>query len=93
MLVGTLQIEILLPGCHSLKEKRVVIKSLKTRIRNRFNVSVAEVEYQDKWQRSILAAANVSNEKKHVEEVLNKIFYYIENDSRVEVLDHLIEVF
>jgi len=84
---------MLIPGCHSLKEKRVVIKGLKTRIRNQFNVSVAEVDYQDKWQRSILAVAAISNEKKHIEEVLNKILYFVERESRVAVLDHLVEIF
>ena len=93
MLVGTIQIEFLLPGCLSLKEKRVVVKSLKTKIRNRFNVSVAEVAYQDKWQRSILAVANVSNEKKYIEEILNKILRFAESETRIEVLDHLIEIF
>ena len=93
MLVGTIQVEFLLPGCLSLKEKRVVIKSLKTRIRNRFNVSVAEVEYQDKWQRSVLAIACVSNEKGYIEKVLNKIYHTIESNSSVEILDHLIEIF
>ncbi|MBN2105093.1 DUF503 domain-containing protein [bacterium] len=93
MLVGTLQVELFLPGCLSLKEKRAIIKGMKTRIRNRFNVSAAEVDYQDKWQRCVLAVATVSNTKKHIEEVLNRAFQYIERESRVEVLDHLLEIF
>ncbi|MCK4351047.1 MAG: DUF503 domain-containing protein, partial [Candidatus Krumholzibacteria bacterium] len=54
MIVSRLRVQFLLPGCNSLKEKRFVLNSLKARLRNRFNVSVCEIDYQDKWQRSEL---------------------------------------
>jgi len=50
MVVGISQITLHLPGCHSLKDKRQVIKSLVTRIRHQFEVAIAEVEEQDRWQ-------------------------------------------
>jgi uncharacterized protein len=63
MLVGTLQVEFLLHDAFSLKEKRFVMQSLKAKIQNRFNVSVAEVDFQDKWQRGAVAVACVSSDK------------------------------
>ena len=93
MFVGTLQIELYLPGCLSLKEKRFALQSLKTRLRNKFNVSVAEVEYLDKWQRTVIACAVVSNEKKHVDSMLNNIFQFVDQDTHSEIIEHLREVF
>ncbi|MBN1782102.1 DUF503 domain-containing protein [bacterium] len=92
MMVGILQVGIFLPECHSLKEKRAVLKGMKNRIRNMFNVSVAEVDYLDKWQRTTLAAAFVSNEKKHAEQTLEKLLKFIENDLRIEVIESLVEI-
>jgi len=92
MLVGTLQVELLLHATMSLKEKRFVLRSVKQRIRNDFNVSVAEVGYQDKWQRALLGIACVGNEKRFINEVLSKIFHLIERDDRVEIIDQLMEI-
>ena len=93
MFVGIAQVELYIPESGSLKSKRLVLKSIKTRIRNKFNVSVAEIENNDKWQRSSVGLAVVSNEKKVVDSTLNQIINFIENDFRVEVLDHSIEIF
>jgi len=62
-----LTIELLVPHAHSLKDKRAAIKSLKDRIRSRFNASVAEVGYLDKWQRAMLGVAMVGNDRRHME--------------------------
>ena len=53
--VGILKVALFLPASQSLKEKRMVLKSLKDRARSRFNVSIAEIEHHDKWQRTVLA--------------------------------------
>ncbi|MFZ5518460.1 MAG: DUF503 domain-containing protein [Candidatus Zhuqueibacterota bacterium] len=92
MFVGICQIELFIPESESLKAKRFVLKSLKTKIQNKFNVSIAEVENNDKWQRSTLGVATVSNDKKIVDSTLNKIISFIENDFRVEVVDVSIEI-
>ena len=92
MFIGTLRIELFLYGCESLKEKRLIIKSLKDRLRNQFNVSVAETDHLDKWQRAELGIAAVSNKQKHAEEMIQKIFAWIEKEDRGEIIDHLIEV-
>jgi uncharacterized protein YlxP (DUF503 family) len=70
MIVGVRRWELHLPGCHSLKDKRRIVKSLKDRLQARFKVSAAEVDHQDVWQRASLAAAIVSGDARHVEEVL-----------------------
>ena len=70
MVVGVISWQLHLAGCQSLKDKRRVIKSLKDRLHNRFNVSAAEVDHQDLWQRGALAACVVSGDHRHAEEVL-----------------------
>jgi uncharacterized protein YlxP (DUF503 family) len=64
--------ELHLPGCQSLKDKRAVLKSLKDRLHNRFNVSVAETAHQDLWQRAELTASVVSTDRRHAESVLRE---------------------
>jgi uncharacterized protein YlxP (DUF503 family) len=93
MFVGVGQVELYFPESGSLKSKRFILKSIKTRIHNKFNVSVAEIENNDKWQRSSLGIAVVSNDKKIVDSTLNQVFNFIKNDFRVEVIDHSIEIF
>jgi len=93
MFVGVGQVELYIPDSGSLKSKRFVLKSIKTKIRNKFNVSVAEIENNDKWQRSSLGLAIVSNERKIIDSTLNQIIDFIDNDFRVEVLNHSIEIF
>jgi uncharacterized protein len=71
--VGVLTLEIRVEHSHSLKEKRHVVKSLKDRLRERFNVSVAEIDDLDSWQASVIAAATVSNDRVHAEQVLQAV--------------------
>jgi uncharacterized protein YlxP (DUF503 family) len=73
VVIGVLTIEFHLPGTRSLKEKRMVIGRLKARLQSRYNVSVAEVDYQDKWQRAVLALAVVSSEQPLAARLLEKI--------------------
>lgn len=93
MVIGVGQIELYIPESGSLKSKRFVLKSIKTKIRNKFNVSIAEVENNDKWQRATLGVAIVSNDKKIVDSTLNQIMHFIENDVRLEIVDHSIEIY
>ena len=71
--VGVLTLELRLHNAHSLKEKRHVVKSLKDRLRHKFNVAVAEIEYQELWQRSAVAAVTVSPDRVHAEKVLRAV--------------------
>lgn len=91
MVVMTCQAQIFLSESRSLKDKRQVVKSLKDRIRNRFNVAVAEVEYQELWQRSTLGLAAISTEGNHANEVLDQVIRFIEQDPRIQLLDYELE--
>lgn len=91
MFVKLLTVDLLIPGCQSLKEKRFVLQSLKARLRGRFNASVAEVDHQDKWQRSMLAVAIVGSDHTAVDEACGQIRRFIEGDPRVTVADALEE--
>jgi len=71
--IGVLTLELRLEQSHSLKEKRHVVKSLRDRLHNKFNVSVAEIDYQDLWQRSVLAAVTVSADRVQAEKVLQSV--------------------
>jgi uncharacterized protein len=71
--VGVLTLELRLENSHSLKDKRHVVRSLKDRLRSKFNVAVAEIEYQDLWQRAVLAAVTVSSDRGNAERVLRSV--------------------
>ena len=73
MPVGLLTLELHIPDAHSLKEKRQIVRSLKDRLRKRFNVAVAEMEYQDVWQRAIIGVVTLSTAEQHVEESLQLV--------------------
>ncbi len=87
MAVGILTIEIFIPASLSLKEKKRTLNSLKERLRRTFNISIAEIGLHGKWQRSILAVANVNVNKKQAESQLNKIIDFIDKFGKVQLLD------
>jgi uncharacterized protein YlxP (DUF503 family) len=86
VVVGVARWELLLGTCHSLKDKRRVVKSLKDRLTSRFAVSAAEVAHQDQWQRAALAAAIVTGERAHAEEVLSACDRLVESEARALVV-------
>jgi uncharacterized protein len=71
--IGVLTLELRLQNAHSLKEKRHVVKSLKDRLRHKFNVAVAEIDFQDLWQRAAVAAVTVSADHEHAEKTLQSV--------------------
>jgi uncharacterized protein YlxP (DUF503 family) len=73
MPVGLLTLELHIPDAQSLKDKRQVLRSLKDKLRRDFNVAVAELEHHDTWQRSVVGIVTISNEEKHVREMLEKV--------------------
>ena len=93
MTVGLLRLAVRLPESQSLKEKRWILKSLITRIRNKFNVSVAEVDTQDSWQIATLGVAHVGNERSHTNEVLDLVRNFTEGIRTVELVDSQLEIF
>jgi uncharacterized protein YlxP (DUF503 family) len=87
MIVKLLTVDLLLPGSLSLKDKRFVLSGLKAKLRRRFNVSVSEVEFQDKWQRSRLAVAMVGSSRRSVDAECDRVLRFIESDHRVLVTE------
>ncbi len=85
MIVGTVRFRLRLAENHSLKGKRKVIKSLMAQVRNRFNVSVAEVALNDVWQEAELGIAAVGNSESFINSVLDKVMDFVERTSPAEV--------
>ena len=71
-----------------MKEKRFVLRSIKDKLKRKFNVSVAELDFQDKWQRSQLGIALISNEYSHVEESLQKVFRFLDDSDEYEIINY-----
>ena len=92
MTIGLLQIDLLIPGARSLKDKRRVVKSLKQQLGNRFNCSVAETDYHDLWGRSRLSVCVVSNESRHANQQLNEIARFASDRRDAELVDYGIEL-
>ncbi len=92
MVLGVLSITLILHGNDSLKGKRQVLKAVKDRVRNRFNVSIAEVGHNDLLQRADIAVAAIGNDRAHVNSVLDTVLNFIEGASAAEVAGHAIEL-
>ncbi|HEX9653409.1 MAG TPA: DUF503 domain-containing protein [bacterium] len=93
MLVGVCTIELFLPHSASLKDKRIVLNSIKKRIRNKFNVSISEVDNTDKWQRVSLGVAVVTNERRFIDMTVSEILKFISGEVEIEILQHLVEIY
>ncbi len=91
MIVGTLRVELVVYEAMSLKDKRRVIKSLKDRLSNQHNVSVAEVDALDSRQRAVLGIAMVTNERRFAESCLSRIIEQIRSVPQVSLIDHEID--
>jgi uncharacterized protein len=91
--VGICKVKLRLPDNLSLKGKRQVVKSLTARLKNKFNVSVAEVEDNDLWQLATIGICFVSNDKRFTNEVLSKAVELVVNSQGdFEMLDYEIEI-
>jgi uncharacterized protein YlxP (DUF503 family) len=87
MHVVALELDLHLPSCHSLKEKRGVLKSILNGAQNRFGVAAAEVAHQDKWQRAGLGFACVSGSAGHADDVMAKVERFVYSFPEVEVIE------
>ena len=93
MNVGVCTVSLRLPENLSLKGKRQVLKSITSRVRNKFNVAVAEVDDNDVWQLATIGICCISNNRRHTNEVLSKVADFITNSRfDVEILDYGIEI-
>jgi len=92
MVVGLCTVELYIPNGHSLKAKRQVLLSLKDRLRDKFNVSIAEVGEQDLWQKAVLGIACVANEGAYVNQVLDHAINVIRSVPTIELVQFRIEL-
>ena len=81
MTVALLSVELFLPMSQSLKDKRMVVRSITSRVRQTFAVAVAEVGEQDTWQTAVVGVACVSNDARHADEMCQKVLAFVENNA------------
>jgi uncharacterized protein YlxP (DUF503 family) len=87
MVIGVVSWELHLPGASSLKDKRSVLKSLKHRLHNEFNVSVAETDHHDQWQRAELTACLVATDRRQAESVISAVDRFVEEAPGCRIMD------
>ena len=93
MNIGVCKLNLRLPGNASLKDKRRVLKSITSRVSNKFNVAVAEVDNGDLWQLATIGICCVSNDHRHANEIMSKVVDFIMNNHfDAEILDYEIEI-
>jgi uncharacterized protein len=92
MPIGVLTLEIHIPDARSLKDKRQVLRSLKERLRARFNVAVAELDHQETWQRAQVGIVSLSNDPTHLEQSLRAVFDEAERMLGRELVGHDLEM-
>ncbi len=93
MHIGLLRLSLRLPGNDNLKGKRRVVHSVVSRLRTKFNVSVAEVDHMDSWQRITLGVTCVSNDGRHANSMISSVIRFVEKThGEIEILDYEIEI-
>jgi uncharacterized protein YlxP (DUF503 family) len=91
-IVGLCTVELFIADSQSLKDKRQVLLSLKERLRKKFNLSVAEIEAQDLWQKAVLAMACVANDGRYVNQILDQALNLVSSHPLIEIVQSRIEV-
>jgi uncharacterized protein YlxP (DUF503 family) len=89
--ISFITFELLIPASDSLKSKRRVVRSIKDRIRTRFNASVGEIAYLDEWQRSLIGVAMISNDRRHLESSVSAVNRLIEEEGDIRLLNSTVE--
>lgn len=84
MIVGSVQFECIIYDTHSLKEKRAVLQRVMTRLKQKFNISVAETDFQDLWQRSKISIVTVSSSRKATERELQNALKFLDSFPEIE---------
>jgi uncharacterized protein YlxP (DUF503 family) len=93
MIIGVLEIEIFIPYSTSIKEKRYIVKSIKDKVKSKYNVSIAELDYHDAWQRSKIGFACLSNSVSYINSYLMDLLKFLQQDKRFEITIYKINWF
>ncbi|MBN1636198.1 MAG: DUF503 domain-containing protein [Deltaproteobacteria bacterium] len=91
MVIGALKVQMRINGARSLKEKRKVLKSIKDRVKQ-MNISIAEVDDQDKWQAATIGLAVVSNDAVHINSMMDKVMNVFYSNGDLEILNSQFEI-
>lgn len=92
MVIGTLTVTLQVPDSESLKDKRQVVRSLTSKLRNTFNIAVAEVGDQDLWQSAVIGIACVSSDTRHADEMCQKVLRFVDDHGEALVLGSQFEL-
>lgn len=92
MTVGILKLTLFIHDSNSLKEKRMVLHSLKARLRNSFNVAVSQIEDEDKWQKTTLAVVGVEKSRNNMNSILSRIVNFIEESKTADLINYEMEL-
>ncbi|MBU2499107.1 MAG: DUF503 domain-containing protein [Proteobacteria bacterium] len=93
MVVGTLRVEFHLHDNHSLKGKRKIVRSMVDKVKHKFNVAVAEIGSNDKWQKIELGISTIGNDRRHIDSSLNNILLFLESLYLAEIVGSETEIF
>ncbi|MFP4016652.1 MAG: DUF503 domain-containing protein [Halanaerobiales bacterium] len=93
MKIGAMKVELYIPAAASLKDKRNIIKSIMEQCRNKFNVSISEIDKLDLWKNSVIGLGSVSNDSKMIEKIFQGIIKYIDTVNEVELTDYTIDYY
>jgi hypothetical protein len=92
MVIGVARLRLSIPGAGSLKEKRHALRKIIDRVRAKFNVAIAEVDHHDLWQSAVVGLAAVGNERRFVEESLDKVIGFVEEMYVAQVVERELEI-
>ena len=92
MTIGILRLTLFIHKSNSLKEKRMVLHSIKARLRNNFNVAVTQIEDEDKWQKTTLAVVGVEKNRNNMNSILSNIVNFIEGLNTVDLINYEMEL-
>ena len=93
MTVAIARVTLVLTSAHSLKDKRMALRRLKDRVRDKFNVSIAEVDAQDMWQRAVLGITLVGGDRKHTEASIDEVLRFVRENAPVARDEHEMQTF
>jgi uncharacterized protein YlxP (DUF503 family) len=90
--IGILKLTLFIHNSNSLKEKRMILHSLKAKLRNNFNVAVTQIDDEDKWQRATLAVAGVEKNRNNMNSILSRIINFVEGFNNINLINHEMEL-
>ncbi len=91
MVIGVCRIELCIVDALSLKDKRMVLRSIKDRLKTKFNIAIAEIDKNDNWRIAELGITCVSNAGSHADSILSNVINFLERDGRAQIIDYYTE--